>query len=68
MDLKTLAAAKRYTDEKFGKESAYEVIEKIPVTEKVQNIRRIELIPAEDTSSGNAEIRIYGIKEKDDQE
>lgn len=62
MDLITLAAARNYTNEQTGAGS-YELIDKIMISEDVQNIRRIELVPDED-SPGNAVIRIYGVTEQ----
>lgn len=63
MDLLTLAAAKRYTNEKTGSDSDYELIEQLPISEDVNNIRKIELVPADESESGETEIRIYGIKQ-----
>ena len=65
MDLITLAAARKYTNEKT--ETGYELIDKIMISEDVQNIRRIELVPDED-SPGNAVIRIYGVTEQTEEE
>lgn len=62
MDLLTLAAAKRYTNEKTEEE--YELLEQVAVSENVQNIRKIELVSADESDTGSAEIRIYGVKEE----
>lgn len=60
MDLLTLAAARRYANEK----TEYELLEQIAISEDIQNIRRVELVSADETETGNAEIRIYGVKEE----
>lgn len=63
MDLLTLAAARNYTNKATGY-TGYQLIEKIQLSEGVQNVGKIELVPAEKTESGKDEIRIYGIVEQ----
>ena len=62
MDLLTLAASKRYTNEKTEEE--YELLEQVTVNRNVQNIRKIEVVSADESETGNAQIRIYGVKEE----
>lgn len=63
MDLLTLAAAKNYTN-KITDTSSYQLIEKVQLTKNVQNVGKIEIVPAEKTESGKDEIRIYEIIEQ----
>lgn len=63
MDLLTLAAAKNYAN-KITNTSGYQLIERVQLTHSVQNVGKIEIVPAEKTESGKDEIRLYEIIEK----
>lgn len=63
MDLLTLAAAKNYTN-KVSNPAGYKLVETVQLTQNVQNIGKIEIVPADKTESGKDEIHIYGSVEQ----